>query len=77
MFIGGPAATCIVARESAQGGLMSLAGVAARLKVSRRALLRLRQSDPTFPAPVDFGYKRTVIWRAADIHAYVRARVVA
>jgi len=72
-MIGGPAATCIRARESAQGGLMTLRDVAARLKVSRRALLRVRQNDPSFPRPVDFGYTRAVIFRAQDVHDWIRA----
>jgi predicted DNA-binding transcriptional regulator AlpA len=72
---GGPLQFYTPARESAQGGLMSLAGVAARLRVSRRELYRIRKADPTFPAPVDLDYsRRAVIFRAADIHNWIRAK---
>jgi len=70
---GGPLQFGIACRESAQGGLMTLANVAARLKVSRRALFRIRQADLAFPRPVDFGYARAVIFRSQDIHDYCRA----
>jgi predicted DNA-binding transcriptional regulator AlpA len=74
-FIGGPAATCIVARESAAGGLMPLRAVAARLKVSRRELYRIRKTDPTFPQPEDLGYTRTVLWRSQAIGDWCRANL--
>jgi predicted DNA-binding transcriptional regulator AlpA len=79
-FIGGPAATWIVSRESAQAGLMTMPAVCARLSVvlgrhvSRRELYRIRKADPTFPAPVDFGYARAVIYRAQHIHDWCKAR---
>jgi|HubBroStandDraft_1064217.scaffolds.fasta_scaffold309825_1 predicted DNA-binding transcriptional regulator AlpA len=72
----GPVQFSPVARESAQGGLLSLAGVAARLDVNRRELYRIRKADLTFPSPVveAFGYRRAVMFRAADIHNWIRSK---
>ena len=70
----GPLHFPIGARESAQGGLMTLRDVCARLNVSRRALFRIRQADPTFPAAIDFGYARAQIFRAQHIHDWCKAQ---
>ena len=55
-------------------GLMTLAGICARLRISRRELFRIRKADPTFPRPVDIGYARAVIFGANDVREWCKRR---
>lgn len=62
---------------TASPGLVTLAQIAARLRVSRRALLRIRQQSATFPKPVNLGFRRAVVYRATDIQNWIKARKAA
>ena len=76
----GPLHFPIPARESVQGGLMTIRDVCLRLSVvlrrhvDRRGLFRIRKADPTFPRQLDIGWRRAVIYRAQDIHDWCKAQ---
>lgn len=54
-------------------GLVTRAELADRLRVSVRTVDRLAVEDHEFPVPMRVG-KRRVVYRSAEVDAYLRAR---